>query len=112
MTVLETVMAPARKPPPRRQPQRRRGPVSVQLKPGASFAWPAIVGARAYEVLFLRNAKTFYKGRTPIPRIRLPARLRFTPGEYRWAVWPMIASPRGLQRRAPIVDSTFRVDRD
>ena len=102
--MLETVKAPARL-----QPRR---PVSVQLKPGPSFAWPAVAGARAYEVLVLRNAKTFYKGRTPNPRIRLPARLRFTPGEYRWVVWPMIASARRLQRRAPIVDSTFRVDRD
>jgi hypothetical protein len=105
--VRETVHAPAGKPQP-----RRRGPVSVQLKPGPSFAWPAIAGARAYEVLFLRNAKTFYKVRTRVPRIRLPARLRFTPGEYRWVVWPLIASGRSLQRRAPIVDSTFLVDRD
>jgi hypothetical protein len=111
-TVPETVKAPARRTPPSPQPRRRRGPVSVPVKPGPSFAWPAIVGARAYEVLFLRNAKTFYKGQTAIPRIRLPARLRFTPGVYRWVVWPMIASARGLQRRAPIVDSTFRVDRD
>jgi hypothetical protein len=111
-TVPETVKAPARRTPPSPQPRRRRGPVSVPLKPGPSFAWPAIVGARAYEVLFLRNAKTFYKGQTAIPRIRLPARLRFTPGAYRWVVWPMVPSARGLQRRAPIVDSTFRVDRD
>jgi hypothetical protein len=104
--VPQTVTAPTRP-----QPRRRR-PVSVQLKPGPSFAWPAIVGARAYEVLFLRNARTFYKGQTSIPRIRLPARLRFTPGEYRWVVWPLTASTGGLERRAPIVDSTFRVDGD
>jgi hypothetical protein len=63
-------------------------------------------------VRFLRNGETIYEAQTRLPRVRVPVRIRFTPGEYRWIVRPAIPSDSNTRLGAPIVDSTFRVDGD
>jgi hypothetical protein len=88
----------------------------VRVRPGPSFgtrapsfAWPPNATALSYDVVFLRDGKPIYHARTPVPRIRVPARIRFTAGVYRWIVRPVFVS--GL-RTSPIVDATFRIDGD
>jgi hypothetical protein len=119
-TVPETQPRPQRaRSAPRRRPARsarqapsRRGPAGVRLTRGPSFAWTPRAGARYYHALFLRNGKRLYQAETRVPRVRLPARIRFTPGLYRWIVRPVIVSGLRTRLGTPIVDATFRVDRD
>jgi hypothetical protein len=89
----------ATKPKPREQPK---------FTPARTFSWPPRAGAGSYQVTFLRNGRAFYRTRTGAPRLKLPPRLRFTPGRYRWTVRPTIAGVLA----DPIVDSTFEVGRD
>jgi hypothetical protein len=67
---------------------------------------------RYYDAVFLRNGKAFYRAETRVPRVRLPARIRFTPGRYRWIVRPVLGSGLNVQLGEPIVDATFRVGGD
>jgi hypothetical protein len=60
-------------------------------------------------VTFLRNGGRFYRTRARAALIRLPERVRFTTGVYRWSVRPAIATELGIRLGPPIVDSTFRV---
>lgn len=87
------------------QPKRREQP---RFTPARTFSWPPQAGAAFYQVTFLRNGKAFYRTRTRVPRVKLPPRVRFTPGGYRWTVRPAIAGVLA----DPIVDSTFQVGRD
>ena len=85
--------------------KRREQP---KFTPARTFSWPPQAGATFYQVTFLRNGRAFYRTRTRAPRVKLPRRVRFTPGGYRWTVRPAIAGVLA----APIVDSTFEVGRD
>jgi hypothetical protein len=84
---------------PRKQPK---------FTPARTFSWPPQARAASYQVTFFRNGRVFYRTRTRAPRVKLPPRVRFTPGSYRWTVRPVIAGAVGN----PIVDSTFEVRRD
>jgi hypothetical protein len=84
----------------------------VRLKPAPSFAWPPHADAVYYDAVFLRNGKAFYHAETSAPRVRLPAKIRFPRGSYRWIVRPAIVSDVGIQLGNPIVDSTFQVSGD
>lgn len=91
----------------------------VRIRPGPSlgtrapsFAWPPIAGAQSYDALFLRGGKVIYRGRTRVPRIQVPARIRFTAEVYRWIVRPLVVSGLRTELGTPIVDATFRIDRD
>ena len=85
--------------------KRREQP---KFTPARTFSWPPQAGAAFYQVTFLRNGRAFYRTRTRAPRVKLPGRVRFTPGRYRWTVRPALAGVLA----APIVDSTFEVGRD
>ena len=108
----------ARPNPKSRSPQRRRqAPVRVKRGPvigtrAPSFAWPPVANARSYDAQFLRGGKTIYRSRTPVPRIRVPARIRFTAGVYRWIVRPVFVTGLRTELGSPVVDATFRIDRD
>jgi hypothetical protein len=97
-------------PPTRRTVPRRA--VRQGFRPARIFSWPPRAGASYYQVVFLRNSKPFYRTRTTAARLRLPERVRFTAGIYRWTVRPAIASDAGIVLALPVVDSTFRVDAD
>lgn len=90
----------------RSTPTKRRG--EPRFRPARTFSWPPQAAAAYYQVSFLRNGRAFYRTRTRAPRLELPARVRFTPGRYRWTVRPAIAGALA----DPIVDSTFTVSRD
>jgi hypothetical protein len=97
--------------PPKRQTRRATKPKpreQPKFRPARTFSWPPRAGAGSYQVTFLRNGRAFYRTRTGAPRLKLPPRLRFTPGRYRWTVRPTIAGVLA----DPIVDSTFEVGRD
>jgi hypothetical protein len=103
---------------PRTTPQRRRpAPGRVRRGPSLgtrapSFAWPPHAGARSYDAVFYRNGKVIYHARTPVPRIRVPARIRFTAGVYRWIVRPVYVAGLRTELGTTIVDATFRITGD
>ena len=98
--------SPVRKPVPS---GKRKLP---QFKPTRTFAWVSQARAAYYQVAFFRNGRRFYQRRTRAPRVTVPRRVRFTPGDYRWTVQPAIRAKNGVRLADPIVDSTFRVGRD
>ena len=83
-----------------------------QFKPARTFAWVSQARAAYYQVALFRNGRRVYQTRTQAPRLTLPRRVRFTPGNYRWTVQPAIRAQSGIKLADPIVDSTFRVGRD
>jgi hypothetical protein len=88
---------------------RRKRP---QFKPARTFAWVPQPRAAYYLVALFRNGRRVYQTRTPAPRLTLPRRVRFMPGDYRWTVQPAIRAQNGIRLADPIVDSTFTVGRD
>ena len=83
-----------------------------QFKPARTFAWVPQPRAAYYQVALFRNGRSVYQTRTQAPRLTLPRRVRFIPGDYRWTVQPAIRAQNGIKLADPIVDSTFRVGRD
>ena len=96
--------------PPRQAPPARRARVRPRFRPARVFSWPPHAGAAYYQVVFLRNGRPFYRTRARTARLRVPGRVRFTAGSYRWSVRPAIAAASGIRLARPIVDSTFQVD--
>jgi hypothetical protein len=96
---------------PRRPPRTRR-PSRSGFRPARVFSWPPRAGAAHYQVAFLRNGRPFYRTQTQTARLRLPDRVRFTAGRYRWTVRPALAADSGIRLGNPIVDSTFQVSGD
>jgi hypothetical protein len=80
-------------------------PAQSGFVPARTWTWPPVAGATAYRVTFTRGAATFYRATTREPRLDLPARVKFTPGDYAWTVVPVVNGQPG----APIVRSTFTV---
>lgn len=76
------------------------------------FAWPPQPAAVYYQVRFLRDGNVFYQVETRVPRLRFPPPIRFPRGRYRWLVRPAIRSEEAVRLGDPIVDSTFRINRD
>ncbi|HET6920503.1 MAG TPA: hypothetical protein VFI46_13700, partial [Jiangellaceae bacterium] len=101
---------------PRRSPPAKPAPSGSrklpQFKPARTFAWVPQARAAYYQVALFRNGRSVYQTRTRAPRLTLPRRVRFIPGDYRWTVQPAIRAQNGMRLAAPIVDSTFRVGRD
>ena len=94
---------PAVKPSSARKPAR--------FQPARTFAWASQARAAYYQVAFFRNGRRFYQRRTSSPRVILPRRVQFTPGDYRWTVRPAVRVQNGMRLAAPIVDSKFRIGR-
>jgi hypothetical protein len=92
---------PTRKPKPQPQPPPKR-----------TYAWKPFSGAVYYQVSFVRNGGAFYATQTRLPRVRLPAGLRFRPGRYRWTVRPAIVADLGIRLADPIIRRAFMVRRD
>lgn len=100
----------ARRQAPPRQARPTPSPARPRFRPARVFSWPPHAGAAYYQVVFLRNGRPFYRTRARTARLRVPARVRFTAGSYRWSVRPAIAAASGIRLARPIVDSTFQVD--
>jgi hypothetical protein len=83
-----------------------------QFEPARTFAWVPQARAAYYQLALFRNGRSVYQTRTRAPRLTLPRRVRFTPGQYRWTVRPAIRDQNRMRLADPIVDSTFRVGRD
>ena len=82
-----------------------------QFEPARTFAWAPQARAAYYQVALFRNGRSVYQTRTRAPRLILPRRVRFIPGNYRWTVQPAFQAQNGMRLADPIVDSTFRVGR-
>jgi hypothetical protein len=112
-TTTTRARAPQAAPKPRRsqQPKPRRSQ-QPRFSPARLFSWAPHARTAYYQVVFLRNGKPFYRTRARGPRLRLPKRVRFAAGRYRWTVRPAIATRRGVRLSSPIVDSTFQISGD
>jgi outer membrane biosynthesis protein TonB len=80
--------------------------------PKRTYAWKPFSGAIYYQVSFARNGGAFYATQTRVPRVRLPAGLRFRPGRYSWTVRPAIVADLGIRLADPIIRRAFMVRRD
>ena len=85
-----------------RPPPRPRPPARV-------YSWAPMTGAVFYHVAFTRNGKPFYDAQTRSPKLRLPPRLKFPPGRYRWTVRPALVGDSGIVVGEPVVARSFRV---
>ena len=102
-----------RRPAARPQTRPTRDATAVNLTRRPYFGWPPHPAAVYYQVRFLRNGtNVFYEVQTRVPRLRFPPPIRFPRGRYRWIVRPAIRSDEAVRLGDPIVDSTFRIDRD
>jgi hypothetical protein len=81
---------------------------SAGFVPARIWSWPEGPSSPHYLVRFFRNGHKVLAVRTARPRLVLPKRFRFRPGQYRWTVVPI--SARGKPGRA-LVDSTFVVSK-
>jgi hypothetical protein len=83
---------------------RHNGPPAAStFVPSRTWAWAPAHGAKAYDVIFLRDGQAVFHVRASEPRIVLPRSFRFEPGSYRWTVRAL-----PITAGAPaIVDSTF-----
>jgi hypothetical protein len=90
-------------PPPARRPAPRSRP------PARAYSWAPIAGAVFYHVAFTRNGKPFHDAQTRLPKLRLPARLKFPPGRYRWSVRPALVGDSGIVVGEAVVVRSFRV---
>jgi hypothetical protein len=79
---------------------------ATALAPRRVFVWPAVEGATAYAVSFVRNGSRFFSAVVVESQLELPESIRFPPGSYGWIVQPR-AGTRDLG--PPIVDSNFSV---
>jgi hypothetical protein len=78
-------------------------PAASTFVPSRTWAWAPAHGAKAYDVIFLRDGQAVFHVRASEPRIVLPRSFRFEPGDYRWTVRAL-----PITAGAPaIVDSTF-----
>jgi hypothetical protein len=91
----------------------RTPPRSLPASGGPSrvFTWQETEGAAFYYVVFLRNGKTFHTAETANPWLRVPDRLKFPPGAYRWSVRPAVAGDAGIVVGDAVLVRTFRVSR-
>ena len=101
-----------RRPATRPQTPPTRAGTALHLTRRPYFAWPRKAGAVYYQVRFLRNGHLFYTVQTTVPRLRFPPPIRFPRGRYRWIVRPAIRAKGIVRLGKPIVDSTFRINRD
>jgi hypothetical protein len=98
---------PARTAKPKVRATRPAAPKrSAGFVPARIWSWPEGPSSPHYLVRFFRNGHKVLAVRTARPRLVLPTRFRFRPGQYRWTVVPI--SARGKPGRA-LVDSTFVV---
>jgi hypothetical protein len=82
-----------------------------------SLAWAPVASATGYTVEITRNGEAVYSATTSVPNVRVPGRWRrdgrsmtFSPGTYRWYVWPVFGS--GAERhqgRKAIVASVLAI---
>ena len=93
--------APASARPRATRARRTGAPTSAAAATPPTFAWAPQRGAIGYEVQFFRGHTRILVRRTVAPRLSLPRRwvyegrrIRLTPGQYRWYVWPLRRSPR------------------
>jgi hypothetical protein len=87
-------------------PKATKSQARAPFVPTRVWSWAEVPGARAYVVRFLRNGQKVLKIRAGSPRLALPARFSFAPGDYRWTVTTV---PRNGGRGRVIVNSSFKV---
>ena len=104
-TARKVAPPPAPPPAPARRAARRPRP------PARVYSWAPTNGAVFYHVAFTRNGKPFHAQQTRLPKLRLPAGLKFPPGRYRWSVRPALVGDSGIVVGEPVLVRSFRVRR-
>jgi hypothetical protein len=72
-----------------------------------TYTWPAVPGARAYQVVISRGRIPVYETTTSKATVTLPTALRFEPGRYAWSASPILRGENAPAR--PVVESSFTV---
>lgn len=83
--------------------------VARELNEARTYSWPAVPGARAYEITLLRGRKPVWTATTTAATAVLPARLRLAPGRYTWSATPTFGKPLRDAAARPVVEMTFQV---
>jgi len=93
----------------------RAKPPGASLGSTRGFAWVPVAATSAYDVEFYRAGRRIFAARTTHAKLTVAKswiyrgrRERFTPGMYRWYVWPIYKSGSGA-RGTPIVNSVLIV---
>lgn len=115
-TTTETTTAPPRRTtarPPTTTPAATTTalPPESDFTPSRNWAWPPVAGADYYLVEFFRAGQYLYVARPTVPRLTLPASVRFVPGVYRWRVRAGRGVPGANRLDPPLVDSQFILSR-
>jgi hypothetical protein len=114
-----TVQTAANAPPARAAPHAtdsaKRQPSATSVASTRGFVWVPVAATSAYDVEFYRAGRRIFAARTTHPKLTVAKswtyrgrRERFTPGTYRWYVWPIYKSGSGA-RGTPIVNSVLTV---
>ena len=114
-----TVQTAANAPPARSAPHAtdsaKRQPSSTSVGSTRGFGWVPVAATSAYEVEFYRAGRRIFSARTTHAKLTVAKswtyrgrRERFTPGTYRWYVWPIYKSGSG-GRGTPLVNSVLVV---
>jgi hypothetical protein len=114
-----TVQTAANAPPARAAPHAtdsaKRQPSATSVASARGFVWVPVAATSAYDVEFYRAGRRIFAARTTHPKLTVAKswtyrgrRERFTPGTYRWYVWPIYKSGSG-GRGTPIVNSVLIV---
>ena len=93
----------------------RAKPPGASLGSTRGFVWVPVAATSAYDVEFYRAGRRIFAARTTHAKLTVAKswiyrgrRERFTPGMYRWYVWPIYKSGSGA-RGTPIVNSVLIV---
>jgi len=83
--------------------------VALAAKEARIYTWPAVPGARTYEIRLVRGRKAVWSATTTSAAAELPAGLQLAPGRYTWSATPSFGKPLLDARARPVVEMTFQV---
>jgi hypothetical protein len=75
------------------------------------YAWPAVPGASAYQLIVRRSGTTVFATVTSKPSLVVPTSLHLAPGRYTWSATPASANGIPLAGAEPVAEVTFLVSR-
>jgi hypothetical protein len=80
-----------------------------QARESRTYTWPAVPGARTYEIRLLRGREPVWSATTTAATAELPARVRLAAGRYTWSATPAFGKPLLDAAARPVVEMTFQV---
>jgi hypothetical protein len=83
--------------------------VAREVREARTYTWPAVPGARTYEITLLRGREQVWSATTTATTAEFPARLRLAPGRYTWSATPAFGKSLLDAAARPVVEMTFQV---